>query len=151
MRALIVLFFLFSFFEFNYAQTDSLYFNGRDGKTYPNGIDEIIKITFSSISSVRENQSNQKSILDLKSFPNPANKSTKFSFELIKAGNVQIKIYNIQGIEVNSIEIKKCTLGENVIEWDCKDFNKKQVDNGIYIYEIIFGDIHITKKMIIID
>lgn len=151
MRTLIILLIFFSIAEFTFAQKDTLTFNMVDGQSHSVAISSIKKITLGERTSVKDQREINKIIADIKNFPNPANKSTQFSFELIETGNVQIKIYNIQGIEINTIDVKDCKQGANIVSWDCKDANNKQVENGVYIYEVIFKDIHITKNMIILD
>lgn len=151
MRIIIVFSFIFLFSELIYAQTDTLIFKMSDGKTHSISINSIKKITLGKRTSVKDQKEINKKIDEIRNFPNPANRRTQFTFELNESGNVRIKIYNIQGVEVNSIEVKNCLVGENIVDWNCKDSNNNQLTNGIYIYEVIFKDIHITKKMIILD
>ena len=78
-------------------------------------------------------------------YPNPFNPSTTIKFNLAKSGNVNLKIYNIQGQLVKTL-------------LDNKDLNKGQykfnvnMDNyssSIYFYQLQQDGRTITKKMIL--
>jgi hypothetical protein len=68
----------------------------------------------------------------LKAYPNPTNESTTLSFQLAKAGDVDLAVYSITGRLVKTINKKNMTSGENSIFIDCDD-----MPNGTYIVKFV--------------
>jgi hypothetical protein len=64
-------------------------------------------------------------------YPNPFNPSTKIRFSLSEEAKVQIKVYNILGMEV--AEIVNATKPVGLFE---ADFNANGLSSGVYIYKI---------------
>ena len=77
-------------------------------------------------------------------YPNPFNPSTKISFALPKAGNVELKIYDILGREVMTLVNEFRTAGSYTV-----DFNAANLASGVYFYRIKSGDFTNTKKMVL--
>jgi photosystem II stability/assembly factor-like uncharacterized protein len=78
-------------------------------------------------------------------FPNPFNPTTKLKYSIPLSENVQIKIFDILGLEVMTLinEYKKA--GTYEIE-----FNANNLSSGIYFYRIISGEYIETKKMLLL-
>ena len=77
-------------------------------------------------------------------YPNPFNPSTKISFALPKAGNVELKIYDILGREVTTLVNEFRIAGNYTV-----DFNAANLASGVYFYRIKSGDFIDTKKMVL--
>jgi hypothetical protein len=77
-------------------------------------------------------------------YPNPFNPSTKISFALPKAGNVELKIYDILGREVTTLVNEFRIAGNYTV-----DFNASNLASGVYFYRIKSGDFIDTKKMVL--
>ena len=86
---------------------------------------------------------------NLGNYPNPFNPSTKISFDLPEAGNVELKVYNARGQKVKTLINKELPAGKNYIFWDGKDNNGKKVASGTYLYKIKSGRYTATKKMVL--
>ena len=72
-----------------------------------------------------------------KSYPNPFTQKTTISYVLSKATEINIKIYNIQGKQIQTLLTKKRQLpGKYNILWHAIDENGNSLPNGIYIYRI---------------
>jgi hypothetical protein len=69
-------------------------------------------------------------------YPNPFNPSTKIEFELAKASQVQIKIYDILGREVKELVSDRLTAGRYEVLWNGKNRHGISVGSGVFIYEI---------------
>lgn len=78
-------------------------------------------------------------------YPNPFNPSTNISFELPKAGLVQLKVYNLLGQEVASLVNGRMNSGNHTVKFDASRHS-----SGVYIYRLVSGDQSITKKMMLI-
>ena len=77
-------------------------------------------------------------------YPNPFNPSTTISFFLAEKANVILKIYDIMGREMRSIELKM-EKGEHNIK-----FTSDNLSSGVYIYTLIVNNYRASKKMIIL-
>lgn len=75
-------------------------------------------------------------------FPNPFNPSTTISYSLPEAAEVSIKIYNMLGVEVATIEKGFKTSGGHTFTFDASNLS-----SGIYIYRLVAGNISLTKRM----
>ncbi|MBN1633915.1 MAG: T9SS type A sorting domain-containing protein [Ignavibacteria bacterium] len=82
----------------------------------------------------------------LQNYPNPFNPSTTIRFELPKATNVTLKIYNINGQEVASL-INNTLINAGTSEYT---FDASNLSTGIYFYSIQAGNFKDTKKMVLI-
>jgi len=83
-------------------------------------------------------------------YPNPFNPATEISFDLPKACDVELEIYNIAGQKVISLISQPMEAGRHVVQWDSRDDNGSRVSSGIYLYRLKAGDFSDTKKMILL-
>jgi hypothetical protein len=75
-------------------------------------------------------------------YPNPFNPTTTIEFDLPKASNVSLKIYNSLGKEVETL------LSENMIAGNYKvSFDASKLSSGIYFYTLSTGSFRQTKTM----
>jgi hypothetical protein len=75
--------------------------------------------------------------------PNPFNDNSKIEFYLPQANNVNISIYNVLGKVVKAEEILGGT-GVNSYSLNAADFS-----NGIYFYNLTYGNQTITKRFVV--
>ncbi len=78
-------------------------------------------------------------------FPNPFNPSTKISYSIPEASNVQLIIYDILGREVEIPVEEYKTAGKYSI-----DFNAGDLPSGIYFYKLQAGSYSKVRKMILL-
>ncbi len=78
-------------------------------------------------------------------FPNPFNSTAIFSFKLSQPRNVDLRIYDISGREVATIEYGLKPVGLHRLIFDGSPFS-----SGIYIYRFKAGDNTATGKMILL-
>jgi len=81
-------------------------------------------------------------------FPNPFNPSTMISFDLAKAGNVRIDIFNIRGQRVRTLVNNHYDVGRFRVEWNGTDDNGRSVGSGVYFYTMRTGEFTATKSML---
>jgi hypothetical protein len=74
-------------------------------------------------------------------YPNPFNASTVIKYDLPKASDVSIDIYDILGRKVENLLSEKQPAGSHSITWNVGD-----VPSGIYFYKIKAGNYSETKK-----
>ena len=77
-------------------------------------------------------------------YPNPFNPMTTIAFDLPKASNVDLKIYNINGQEVASFS-GAYQAGTVEIDWDAA-----MHASGVYFYKLVAGNYSDTKKMVLL-
>jgi len=77
-------------------------------------------------------------------YPNPFNPMTTVAFDLPKASNVDLKIYNINGQEVASFS-GAYQAGTVEIDWDAS-----MHASGVYFYKLVAGNYSDTKKMVLL-
>lgn len=78
-------------------------------------------------------------------YPNPFNPSTTITFELGKAGNVQLLLYDLSGREVLSIFSGYLNAGYNSYK-----LNAQNLASGVYYYVLKADNLSQTKKLTIL-
>ena len=79
-------------------------------------------------------------------YPNPFNPTTRISYSLPGSEFVSLKVYDINGREVQTLVSEFQTVGAYSINFDAKDLT-----GGIYFYRLQIGSIFTeTKKMILL-
>lgn len=114
-----------------------IYAGGDEGGVYRRPLSELIGIQ--SISNEIP-----KSFSLYQNYPNPFNPSTSIKFDIPKAGNVSLKIYDITGKEVYSINEFK-SAGQYEFTFDATNYA-----SGLYFYKVESGLFIETKKMVLI-
>jgi hypothetical protein len=138
--------------DYSYLPQKTIY---RDGKLYHlySKIDTVINsmsaytsILMRKLEIVTTNTDYNKSSIDnLVIAPNPFRFYTKIEFEIHKKEKLEIQVYNVHGIPVNTLLNELTMPGRIELTWDGMDFNGKKVTQGIYIVRIRSESITISK------
>jgi hypothetical protein len=78
-------------------------------------------------------------------FPNPFNPTTRIEYSIPMDNKVEIKVYNILGMEVAELLNENQAAGRYNIE-----FNANHLSSGIYFYKVVSGNFFEIKKMILL-
>jgi gluconolactonase len=78
-------------------------------------------------------------------YPNPFNNSTMINYQLPKATNVGLSIYNLLGQKMTSLISEKQQAGPHAVVWDASRFT-----SGIYICRLIAGSSVLQRKMLLL-
>ena len=78
-------------------------------------------------------------------FPNPFNPVTTINYSLASAENIELKIFNLLGEEINTLAKGFKEAGSYSINFDAGN-----LESGIYFYKIEAGSFVQTKKMILL-
>ncbi|MCL1826701.1 MAG: T9SS type A sorting domain-containing protein [Candidatus Cloacimonetes bacterium] len=92
---------------------------------------------------------NAKSILS-PNYPNPFNPSTSIEFDISKAGNVNLSVYNIKGQLVRTLTNDHYTVGTHKVQWHGVDDNNNPVASGVYFYKIVTQGNQEIRRMALI-
>jgi hypothetical protein len=77
-------------------------------------------------------------------YPNPFNPSTSISYKITEAGIVQLKVYNILGVEVTTLVNEYQYSGDHSV-----DFDAVGLSSGVYLYTLSVNNFTQTRKMIL--
>lgn len=86
----------------------------------------------------------------MQNYPNPFNPSTTISYQLPKAEQVKIIIYDLTGRVVRELTNKTQGAGSYSVQWDGRDQAGQKVASGVYIYKIQAGQFTRTRKMVLL-
>jgi hypothetical protein len=81
----------------------------------------------------------------LPNYPNPFNPGTTITFELVKAGPVTLKIYNLRGELVETLVEKAVPAGQHAFQWNASNHS-----SGVYYYQLTSGSMQLTRKMLLV-
>ena len=79
----------------------------------------------------------------LKTFPNPIKNLTNFSFYLEEAADVNLKIYDLMGREIQTVVDSRLASGDHTLQT-----STEHLQSGVYIYRFVSNGVIIAKKMI---
>jgi hypothetical protein len=84
-------------------------------------------------------------------FPNPFNPSTRIQFSLPVKGHVSLRIYNVAGQLVKTLQDGVMDAGSHELTWDGSNNLGANVASGVYFYKINAGDNYENmKKMVLL-
>jgi hypothetical protein len=78
-------------------------------------------------------------------YPNPFNPLTQIEFDIRNTGFVSLKIFNLQGREIETIVNEVVEQGSYKISWDASQYS-----NGVYFYRLIADNFSAVRKMIVV-
>ena len=83
-------------------------------------------------------------------YPNPFNPVTEISFNLPRAMQVDLQVFNIYGQQVASALHAKLQMGVHTVTWDGTDQVGTAVASGVYFYRLNADGFSSTKKMLLL-
>jgi hypothetical protein len=91
----------------------------------------------------------------LQNYPNPFNPECWIPYELAEPGHVVIRIYNISGELIRTLDlgVKEAgayTTRSRAAYWDGKNEAGEEVASGVYFYQLQVGDKVMTKRMVVV-
>ncbi|NWG28394.1 MAG: T9SS type A sorting domain-containing protein [Ignavibacteriaceae bacterium] len=78
-------------------------------------------------------------------YPNPFNPTTTIKFQIPKAGNVTLRVYDILGNEITTLVEGFKEVGKFEV-----NFNSSSLASGVYIYRLNVNDYVNVKKMVLL-
>jgi subtilisin-like proprotein convertase family protein len=83
-------------------------------------------------------------------YPNPFNPSTTISYDLPRAGHVQLQIYDVAGRLVRTLVDENRAAATHREVWDGRDNRGRGVASGVYYYRVTSGSHTATAKMMLL-
>ena len=83
-------------------------------------------------------------------YPNPFNPTTTLAYEIGSVGNVDIKVYDVYGKEINSLFSGTRLPGRHEVTWDAKDSGGRQVSSGVYLFKVTANGKTQTAKTLLL-
>ncbi|HFE64491.1 MAG TPA: T9SS type A sorting domain-containing protein, partial [Caldithrix sp.] len=84
-------------------------------------------------------------------YPNPFNSSTQITFELNRAGDVSLQVYNLIGQKVRTLVNGRKLVGTHRVKWNGRDDLGQPVASGVYIYCLSAGEHFVqSRKMLLL-
>jgi len=77
-------------------------------------------------------------------YPNPFNPTTKIKYSVPQTSQVQIKVFDVLGNEIETLVNEEKRIGTYEITWYAEN-----LPSGVYFYQIKAGSFVETKKMIL--
>lgn len=113
-------------------------FAGTSNKVWKRLYTEIIDVKEINSEVPKEYKLNQN-------YPNPFNQNTLIKFQCSKSAQVELKIYNLLGREIDVLINEKLKPGTYQVSYDAGN-----LASGIYYYNLVTDEFSDTKKMIIL-
>ena len=91
----------------------------------------------------------------LPNYPNPFNPETWIPYQLSEASTVTLKIYDVSGHLVRTINVGHKPVGyyitrERAVYWDGRNQNREPVSSGVYFYTLNTDTYTQTRRMVIL-
>lgn len=148
MKKLIILILLFGVFV--YSQNYDLNINLKDGSTATFSVDDIQRLEFDNITSIKDVKQLLESFKVFQNYPNPFNPSTTITYQIPNTSNVILRIYDINGQLVKELLNETLAEGEYHVTWNGKNEKNMIVGSGVYIYTVSADKQIVSKQMILL-
>ncbi|MDP1675503.1 MAG: T9SS type A sorting domain-containing protein [Bacteroidota bacterium] len=149
-----LLLFLWQIPRLLFAQTDTMNIELTNGsiKMYP--ITEAVRLNFSqenmTVDDVQKINAIFASFLLRQNYPNPFNPTTTIEYEIPKAGNVEVAIFDIQGRKIRELEKSVHDAGSFRVVWDSRNDAGRTVSSGTYFYRVQFNGSQLVNKLLLL-
>jgi flagellar hook assembly protein FlgD len=82
--------------------------------------------------------------------PNPFNPRTVIAFELERAGNASLQVFDVAGRLIETLVDGHREPGPYEVEWDGRDYSGQQVAAGVYFYRLQADYVRETRRMVLV-
>ena len=82
--------------------------------------------------------------------PNPFNPATTIPFVLDVASRVLVRVYDVRGAHIATLFDGTLPEGRHAIGWDGRNQAGRAVSSGTYLYSLIAGRQHLSRKMLMV-
>jgi hypothetical protein len=107
----------------------------------------INNLTWNNNSSIAANGQSKTFVLG-QNYPNPFNPSTRIAYQVKKATQVQLSVYDIAGREVSRLVDQYQQVGDYSVEWNSNTSSGQKLSSGIYFARLMADNNSATRKLI---
>ncbi|MCK4856331.1 MAG: HYR domain-containing protein, partial [candidate division Zixibacteria bacterium] len=136
------------------GETVTLSVNGvaaEETITWTGNGDRIKIDKFTLTATAADDQGNLPIVYSLsQNYPNPFNPETSISYAIAKAGMIELSVYNVLGIRINTLVSEYQAEGEYTVKWYGDTESGAPVASGVYFYKLKAGDYTDTRKMMLL-
>lgn len=75
----------------------------------------------------------------LQLWPNPFRSSTNIACQIAKSGKAELKVYNVKGQLVRTLDLGHKSSGRFELAFDGKDSSGRQLSSGVYLFQLSAG------------
>ena len=124
----------------------------NNGYVYVGTGNGVWRRPLSEVTPVEGNQMTIPSNFNLSNnFPNPFNPSTKIKYSVPQSSQVQIKVYDVLGNEIETLVNEEKPAGTYELTWNASGVSAKGgYASGVYFYQLKAGSFVETKKMLLL-
>jgi hypothetical protein len=83
-------------------------------------------------------------------YPNPFNPETRIGYQLPKAGNVEIVVFDVLGKNIRTLVNMRCDAGFFDAIWDGRDDSGNRLGSGLYVVQMKTKEFMAMKKVVMI-
>jgi hypothetical protein len=83
-------------------------------------------------------------------YPNPFNAATAIRFDMDRAEEIDLTLYNLTGQKVVSLARGHREAGTYSLRWDGRDDSGRELATGVYLYRLTAGDRVETRKLLLL-
>ncbi len=83
-------------------------------------------------------------------YPNPFNSGTKIKYFLSEAKPVTLTVYNLLGQKVRTLVNESQTAGFQFTRWNGTNSFGQAAASGVYFYQLRIGNLHLSKKLLLL-
>ncbi len=122
------------------------YHEGHSWGNWRAHVDNALEFFFpGSALSVREENAEPESFELFQNYPNPFNASTRIGFRIVDSGFMTLKVYDVLGREVVTLEGGQVEVGMYSVE-----FKADYLSSGVYIARLSVGNNIQTRKLLLL-
>lgn len=129
--------------------------SSKDNETNPNytaaaGFSRLFSRT-TAVETPRAEESLPADFALAQNYPNPFNPATEIAFQLARAGQVEVAIYNVAGEKVRTLMAGHLSAGKHTVKWDGKNERGQRLASGAYLYRLQTETFRAAKKMLLLQ
>jgi hypothetical protein len=113
--------------------------NSAQGNIVNNQVTQLVGVT----------PPGQRDLSLAQSFPNPARAGAAIAFELPRAGEAHLALFDVAGRELRRLAEGWHPAGAHTVRWDGRDHSGRSVPPGIYLYRLRAGGEVRTRSMVV--
>jgi hypothetical protein len=114
-------------------------------------VHRMVKTVFPATGAVAENPIPTPSRLASSAYPNPFYRGTVISYDLPRAGNVSLTVYDAAGRPVKTLVNGHASPGSFTASWDGRSNDGTSVASGIYFYTLATEGSKLTRKLTLLQ